>query len=210
MKADRYRITLVVASVFLTSLFAVDGVRAEALQPAPIVRTDVRTSNEETPQAKIDDARRALEQAAAQADFASNSREVALLQRAHDDLSAAIEQLRGVQRQRTADLLSDLDQAMQRTAAKLGGHVSPSQEGFGPLVPDRQLLAGLATEAMDVQRNSTELQRLPNTIVVGAGQLQQPSGTGALLSGPIELANREPLSWPLGYQAAWPQIRVRF
>jgi hypothetical protein len=206
-KVNPNPVALVLATVFLVSLLAVGGARAGGLPAAPTVRTDDRGA----PEAKIDDARRALEQAAAEAEFASDTREIALLQRARNDLSAAIDHLGGLQRQRTQDLLNDLNQAMQRTGTKLGRLVSPGAEGFGPLVPSRQMLNGLATEALELQRNAPELQRLPNTIVVDVRHRRQPVEKAAEPApSPIELANQEPLSWPLGYEAAWPQIRFRF
>jgi hypothetical protein len=202
--SSRNPAVLAFATILLPLLLAANAVRAQDVPSAASVGTD----NRETPEAKIDDARRALEQAAAQADFASDASEVALLQRAHDDLNAAVDQLQGLQRQRTLDLLSDLDQAMERTAGKLGRLVSPSGEAFGPLVPSRQQLNGLASEAVELQRNAPELQRLPNTIVIQS----QPHPEAGAVPGPdqIELVNREPLSWPLGFQGAWPQIRRRF
>lgn len=200
-------VVLALATIFLALLLAANAVRA---QDAPSAAS-VGTGERETPEAKIDDARRALEQAAAQADFASDASEVALLQRAHDDLNAAVDGLQGLQRQRTLDLLSDLNQAMERTAGRLGRLVSPSGEAFGPLVPSRQQLNGLASEAVDLQRNAPEVQRLPNTIVIDVGQSQPHPEAGAVPgSDPVELVNREPLSWPLGSQSAWPQIRRRF
>jgi hypothetical protein len=104
-KVNPNPVALVLATVFLVSLLAVGGARAGGLPAAPTVRTDDRGA----PEAKIDDARRALEQAAAEAEFASDTREIALLQQARNDLSAAIDHLGGLQRQRTQDLLNDLN-----------------------------------------------------------------------------------------------------
>jgi hypothetical protein len=200
-------ICLVLATVSFALMLAADLARAQDVPTTPAGRT----ANRETPEAEMDDARRALEQAAAQADFASDEREVALLQRAHDDLSAAIDQLQGLQRQRTLDLLSDLDRAMHRTAAELGRFVSPGEESFGPLVPSRQLLNSLATEALEVQQNAPELQRLPDTVVIGVGRPRQHERTAdASARDPIEQADHEPLSWPLGFEAAWPDIAIPF
>jgi hypothetical protein len=198
-------IVFALAAVFIALLVGAAAARAAVMASTPIAGTNDR----DTPEAKIDDARRALEQAAAQADFASDAREIGLLQQAHDDLSAAIDQLHGLQHQRTLDLLSDLDQAMRRTAAGLGRLASPGGEGFGPLVPSRQLLGRLATEAVELQRNAPE-RRMPNTIIVDIGHHRTRVETGARAPDPIGLANQQPLSWPLGYEAAWPQLRVRF
>ena len=184
-----------------------DMPHAQVAPSTPAVRTGERAK----PDAQIDDARRALEQAAAQADFASDEREVALLQRAHDDLSAAIHQLQGARRQRALDLLSDLDQAMQRTAAQVGRFVSPGEKSVELLVPSRQLLNSLATEALELQRNTPQLQRLPDTVVIDAGQPRRPGATTAAPArNQIEPADRELLSWPLGFQEAWPEIAIPF
>ena len=132
-------------------------------------------------------------------------RQAQRLQRAHDDLSAAIDQLQGLRRQRTLDLLSDLDQAMQRRTAKFGNPLAPGEESLGLLVPSRELLNGLATEALELQRNVPAPRRLPNTIVVDVSQSPQRERTAeARAREPIEPADQELLSWPLGFEAGWP------
>ena len=201
IKVSRNRVAWVLATAFCVSLPGVGEAQSAVLPSA----STVRTVNRDTPDAKIDDARRALEQAAVQVDFASDAREIELLQQAHDDLSGAIDQLHGPQRQRTLDVLSDLNQAMHRATASLGRLIAPGGEGFGPLVPSRQLLRGLATEALELQRNAPELQRLPSTIVVEVGgRPQQTESASARAQEPIRLVEQELLSWPLAHNAAWP------
>ena len=201
------RFAWAVRATWLIALLAADMAWAQVVPSPP----SIRTANRDTPDTEIDDARRALEQAAAQADFASDEREVALLQRAHDDLSAAVDRLQGLQRQRTMDLLSDLDQALQRTAAELGRFVSPGEESFGPLVPSRRLLNSLAMEALELQRNTPELQRLPDAVVIDVARSRPHAGTaGAPPRNPVEQVDHEPLSWPLGFEAAWPDIAIPF
>jgi hypothetical protein len=79
------------------------------------------------------------------------------------------------------------------------------------LVPGRQLLNGLATEALELQRDAPEVQRLPYTIVIDVDKTRQHVGTAeAPARDRIRLANQESLSWPLRFEAACPQIRLRF
>jgi hypothetical protein len=181
-----------------------------AMPPGPAVAA---TQAADAPGAEIGRATRALEQAALQANFASDARELQLLQQAHDDLSAVAGGLHGMRRERARWLLDDLEQAMHRADAQLGTlsspDLSPGQVGFGPLVPDRNQLGALAIEAQELERGEPVVHRLIGTTVLGQAPPAEASA-GAPASEALELANRELLAWPLGYEAAWPQIRVDF
>src|SRR5258708_29691926 len=159
----------------------------------------------DAPAAKISDAARALEQAALQSQFASDAREVTLLQQAHDDLAAAVDQLHGARRTRTMWLLDDREQAIQRTATLLGPVISPVDDGFGPPVPSRDQLAQLAIEAQELERMAPEVHRLVGTAIIGTAPVREDTGVPpAPPRSPIDVANRELLLWPLGDETAWP------
>jgi len=207
MKPGRSRSAFALASILLATLLGASAGRAA---PAAAAAPTAASAARDTPQAKIGEATRALEQAALQADFASDARELELLQQAHDDLNAAADQLHGARRTRTTWLLEDLERAIQRTTAQLGPLSTPGGQGFGPLVPARGQLAQLATEAQELERGAPEVHRLIGTTIIG---LTPPGEGGAPLAppmSPLDLENRELLSWPLGYETAWPQLRARF
>lgn len=155
-------------------------------------------------QAQISDAVRDLEQAALQWDFASNARELALLQQAHEDLAAAAKQLHGVQRTQTIDLLADLDHAIRRASTHLGPLLSPDGDTFGPLAPSRDQLAQLATEAQDLECNAPTIHRLRDTVSPSSTARDRTGAQPTNRPAAVALAGEDPLSWPLGTQAAWP------
>jgi hypothetical protein len=196
MQPGRNRLKLTLIAALLSGLVLADAARA-AVGAAPVLGAPADLA-----QARITDAVSALEQAALQADLASDAREAALLQRAHDDLSAARDQLHGTRRERTSALLQDLDQAIETTTVQLGALT-------GPLVPSRRLLAELADEAQDLQRQSPNMHRLPNTIIVGAGRPREPAAAGTMLL-PDPMDEAQSMSWPLQSARAWPQIDQQF
>jgi hypothetical protein len=154
--------------------------------------------------ARITDAVRHLEQACLQRDFSSNSRELALLQWAHEDLAAAANELHGVQRARTIGLLADLDLTIRRASTHLGPLHSPDGDTYGPLPPSRNQLAQLATEAQDLERNAPTIHRLQDTIGPSPTAQQRTDAGPNSAAAAVALAGDDPLSWPLGAQAAWP------
>jgi len=201
MQPGRNRLVFALISALLAWPVCAEVARVQDVESAPVPGAEGGDGAQDS----IADAVRALEQAALQADFASDAREIALLQRAHDDLSAAASRLKGAQRERTVQLLQDLDQAMERTTAQLGTLVGPGGESFGPRVPSRRLLARLATQAQELQRQAPEMGRLPNTIIVGTSRRQDHVAEPQTpRPSPIDLINREPLSWPLDFDSAWP------
>jgi len=174
------------------------------------VSRDVQADRCTIAQAQVTDAVRDLEQAALQWDFASNARELALLQWAHEDLAAAVKLLHGVQRTRTVELLADLDHAIRRASAHLGPLVSPDGNTFGRVAPSQNQLAQLATEAQDLARNAPTIHRLRDTVSLGSTDRERAGaqpGTGAAA---LPLASENPLSWPLGSETAWRQVQVPF
>jgi hypothetical protein len=208
MKPNGHRLSSVLASAFAFGW----AVAAQAAQPLAGQAPDAslaaqETASREEAEARIGDATRALEQAALQANVASDARELELLQRARDDLSAAVAQLHGTRRIRTGWLLDDLALAMQRTSTQLGTLVSPAGEAFGPLVPDRTQLAALATEAQELQRREPTMHRLIGTTIMGSAPSENAAEPPR---SPLDAENRELLAWPLGYETAWPQIRIGF
>jgi hypothetical protein len=155
-------------------------------------------------QAQISDAVRDLEQACLQRDFASNARELALLQWAREDLVAAAKQLHGVEHARTVDLLADLDHAIRRASTHLGPLLAPDGDVYGPLPPSRNQLAQLATEAQDLERNAPLIHRLRDTGSHGSTPLDRTAVQRRNGPAAMTLAGDDPLSWPLGAQPAWP------
>jgi hypothetical protein len=200
--------------VLASALFAAGwALAAQAAQPVAAKAPGTALATSETvfrdeAEAKISDATRALEQAALQANVASDARELELLQRAHDDLSTAVGQLHGTRRIRAGWLLSDLEQAMQRASVQLGTLISPGEEGFDQVVPDRNQLAALATEAQELERREQTVHRLIGTTIIG---LALPSQNASMPPrSPLDVENTELLSWPLGYETAGPQINIGF
>jgi hypothetical protein len=185
---------------------------ADAAEPAAGgAPTVVGPDSRDAPEAKIRDAARVLEQAALQADFASDARELALLQQAHDDLTAAVDQLNGVQRDRARGLLDDLEHAIHGASTRLGALITPFAEPDDPPAPSRDQLAQLATEAQELERQSPTLHRLVDSVTVrSAPDRDADSVPPAPPPSPIDVANQELLRWPLGVQTVWPQIRYRF
>jgi len=158
-------------------------------------------------QAQIDDAVGALEQATLQRDFTSNARELVLLQRAHDRLSAAAKQLDGARRDQTIALLADLDHSVQRASSRLGPLASPDGESFDPRAPSRNQLAQLASQGQYLQRSTPTLHRLLDGS--GLGSASRPSAAVERRSAPqiwAAPANADLLSWPAEMRATWPQI----
>jgi hypothetical protein len=201
MQPGRNRWVLALAAALLVPL-----AYSEAAQAAPVAAAAaVSDGAPDATAAKISEAARALEQAALQAQFASDARELALLQQAHDDLSAALDHLHGTRRTRTMWLLDDLEQAIQRSTTQLGPVTSPVEDSLGPRVPSRDQLAQLAIEAQELERQAPDVHRLVGTAIIGATQPREDTGAPhAPPRSPIDVANRELLSWPLGNDTTWP------
>src|ERR1700730_17076149 len=195
MQPGRNRWVLALAAALFAPL-----VYGTAAQVAP-----VGGDAPDAPAANIRDAARALEQAALQAQFASDAREVALLQQAHDDLAAAVDQLHGARRGRTKWWRDDLEQAIQRTATLLGPVMSPVDDGFGPPVPSRDQLVQLAIEAQELEGMAAEVHRLVGPGIIGTTPVREDASVPpAPPRSPIDVANRELLLWPLGDDTTWP------
>ena len=159
----------------------------------------------QTPASDIDAAVRALQQAALQSGVATDAREVALLRLAHDDLSAALPRLHGSRKTRASWLLEDLDRAIEGASARFGEWASPDAEEFGESVPDRNQLDQLAIEAQELQRRAPVVHRLVGTAIIGTVAQRDESGaTATAPPSPLDVQNRELLSWPLGDIASLP------
>jgi hypothetical protein len=179
--------------------------------PAVVINLDTaaaeRSVRHAMAQAQIDDAVGALEQATLQRDFASNARELGLLQRAHDRLSAAAKQLDGARRAQTIDLLADLDHSVERASSHLGPLASPDGGSFDPRAPSRNQLAQLATEGQDLQRSTPAAHRLLDGSGLGSTSRLPTVGdrqsAAQIWAAP---ANADLLSWPAEMRATWPQI----
>jgi hypothetical protein len=203
---------------FTAALFGFAASARADVAPAGTVRADagisglaqlIQADGRSIVQAQISDAMRDLEQACLQRDFASNARELALLQWAREDLVAAARQLHGVEHARAIDLLADLDHAIRRASTHLGPLLSPDGDMYGPQPPSRDQLAQLATEAQDLERNAPKIHRLRDTVSPESTPRDRTEAQSANRSATAALGE-DPLSWPLGPQAAWPQAQVPF
>ncbi len=164
-------------------------------------------------QAQIDDAVRELKQAAMQADFASNERELSLLQEAHENLLAAAGQLNGVQRTRAIELLADLDHVIKRGSAELGPLISSTGDTFGPPPPSRNQLAQLANEGQDLERGRRFAHRLLDAVDPGQTSQKSKQVTRAqtqMEQAEIALGGKDLQAWPPDMRATWPRVHFRF
>lgn len=153
---------------------------------------------------------RRLEQAALQHDFASNERELQLLQSAHDELEAAIKTLCCGERERVAALESDIARALTEDSSYLGPLVSPDGEQFGPVAPSQSQLAQLVTEGQEVLRHAPTVERL--RIAPGPDIAQGPIGPPPASAGTslAQLAAGGPVSLPTDSSATAAQFHFRF
>ncbi len=202
--------TLTAAMIGFAAYAHAQPARTEVV-PAVAINLDTaageRSARHVVAQAQIDDAVGALEQATLQRDFTSNAGELALLQRAHDRLSAAAKHLDGARREQTMELLADLDHSVQRASSRLGPLASPDRESFDPRAPSRNQLAQLATQGQDLQRSTPAAHRLLDGS--GLGSTSRPPAVGDRRSAAqiwAAPANADLLSWPAEMRATWPQI----
>lgn len=171
---------------------------------------DDRSRSADAAQPHIDGAAQALEQAASQASVATAARQVALLRQAQDDLRAAQRQLDGRRRAQVAALLDDVQEAIEAADSQLGTLSAPDADAFGPLVPDREQLAELATEAQQVQRHESNVRRLIGTVIIGTAPPAAQPPVPVRLAMVIRAADEQALYWPYVAGMAWPQIRIHF
>jgi hypothetical protein len=172
--------------------------------------TDGQSRAEQSSMHEIRSAVRSLEQAALQWNLASNTRERALLQSAHDRLAAAIKGLCCAQRARAVQLESDIDQVFVRDSSHLGPLVSPDGEAFGPPAPSRNQLAQLAMEGQDLVRNVPKVRRLQNTDTLDSSNQVVDDARSRPRQDPIDPANGDPVSWPARGPATSPQFHFQF
>lgn len=111
----------------------------------------------------IERAVRDLQQAAREADFASNERVLALLQSAQDKLTRAAGPLLGERWLQVDRLLADIDHAMARGSAQLGPMVSPGGESLAPPALDHSGLATLVKEGQALTHHTAAFQAPPAT-----------------------------------------------
>lgn len=161
-------------------------------------------------QAQINDAVGDLERATLERDFGSTASELALLQDAHDRLSAAARQLQGTRHEQTIGLLADLDHAVRMASSRLGPLTSPAGESFDPPVPSRNQLAQLATEGQDLQRSTPAAHRLVDGSGLGSTSRRALAAQPPAQQTSTARANAAAPSQPLEPRAMWPQIRFRF
>jgi len=161
-------------------------------------------------QSGINDAVRDLERATLQWDFSNDASKLALLQHAHDQLSAAASRLKGLQRERAIELLADLDHAVQRAASRLGPLTSPAGEAFSPRAPSRNQLAQLVNEAQDLERGTSTAHRLLDGNGLGSTGQRAPSRQAPRQQMSTDPANADLPSQPRETRATWPQIHFRF
>jgi len=206
----------------LLMIAAMSGIAACAhAQPAPTVIEPTlsaivdagaaeHSARDAIAQSQITDAVRDLEQAALQSDFSSNARELALLQNAHERLSAAAKQLDGARRDRTIDLLADLDHAVQRASTRAGPPISLDEETPDWRAPSHNQLAQLATEGQDLERSTATAHRLVDGN--GLGSTARPAKGAQPLTEQTSIApwNADLQSWMPDTRATWPQMRLRF
>ncbi len=153
---------------------------------------------------------RGLEQAALQADFASNAEELALLQSAHDRLQAAARSLCCAKRARSLRLAADIDHVIARASAHFGPLVSPDGDFIGPPAPSQNQLAQLATEGRELVRNVPTAHGFVDT---DALELTAPTPDGAKRPAgedQFEMAGTNPLLWPPSGQEAPSQLHFQF
>jgi hypothetical protein len=211
MQPNRNRMLIAVASALLAW-----GACAKAAQPTDVSAPAAAVSSDAAPldrpdpaATRISDATRALEQAALQADFASNERQLELLQQAFDDLTVAVHRLHGAQRARVDGLLADLSHAIERASAPIGPVASPLGDAVGPPPPSRNQLAQLAIEAQEVERQAPTVHRLVDGTLVASNANRASAGSPDDATA-NELNNQDPLSWPLRPERAWPQVHFQF
>ncbi len=149
----------------------------------------------------------ALDQAAMEHDFASNARDLVLLQQARDDLGAAAALLHGLPRTRAIELASDIDIALRWTSAPLGPLASPVGGDMGPPVLSRDQLAQLATEGQDLLRGGLTFDRPIDTGTGFGGERPRRAGP-AHTPPPLALQDTRPPAWPLRSTGAALQLRL--
>ncbi len=209
--------TLLLLMLISAIIIAARSAHAEIGAPAThsgtataVNATDVQSRAEQSSMHEIRSAVRSLEQAALQGNLASNTRERALLQSAHERLAAANKGLCCTQRARAVQLESDIDQVLVRDSAHLGPLVSPDGETFGPPAPSRDQLAQLATEGQDLVRNAPKVHRLQDTDTLDSSNQAVDDVRSRPRQDPIDLANGDPVSWPLRGAATSPQFHFQF
>ena len=171
---------------------------------------DPRATHTSDPDKSIRAAVRVLEQAALQRDFASNQQELAFLQSAHDQLAAAMQALCCLQRERTAQLISDIKHVIVRDSTYLGAAVSAEGDDFGPPGPTQNQLKQLVTEGQDLVRNAPLVHRLRDADAFDLASAPVATAPLRINAYPLRLQNTDALSMPTDTSAASPQLHFNF
>lgn len=151
-----------------------------------------------------------LQQAALQRDFTSNDNVLQMLRSAHDTLVAAIKKLCCQERERAAQLASDIEHVLVRDSTYLGPLISPADERFGPPAPTRDQLAQLALEGQELIRGAAVMHRLIDSDTFNLTSRSLPAAPARVNEKPIGPTYTDSFNLPPDEHAATTQFHFRF
>jgi len=210
---DHQRAVLLLALICATVFFLTRAHAQELSVPAqpPVASASAVASGEPTDATQlIRSAVQQLQQAALQRDFTSNAAELQLLQSAHDALIAAIKKLCCQERERAAQLSSDIEHALVRDSTYLGPLVSPEDERFGPPAPTRDQLAQLAQEGQELVRGAPVMHRLIDSDTSNLTSRSAPPAPVRINERPLGPIYSDSFYLPPDAHAASTQFQFRF
>ena len=207
-----FLLALICATVFfLTRAHAQEAATGQQ-PPVAAAATSGGAASAEPSQATklVRSAAQQLQQAALQRDFTSNADELALLQSAHDTLVAAIKKLCCQERERAAQLASDIEHVLVRDSTYLGPLTSPADERFGPVGPTRDQLAQLAQEGQELLRGAPTIHRLIDSDTFSLTIPSRPAETVRANEYPMSPTYTDSFNLPADEHAATNQFHFRF
>jgi len=209
---DQQKTFLLLALICATVFFLTRAHAQEPLTTEQPAAAAAAVTEAELPQASqlIRSVVQQLQQAVLQRDFASNADELALLQSAHDTLVAAIKKLCCQERERAAQLASDIEHVLVRDSTYLGPLTSPADERFGPVGPTRDQLAQLAQEGQELLRGAPTIHRLIDSDTFSLTIPSRPAETVRVNEYPISPTYTDSFNLPADEHAATTQFHFRF